>query len=50
MRDSGIAGMVLAFLVVGMLITIVTGDLIHWVPLILAIVIGVMAANSIMNR
>ena len=50
MRDSGIAGMVVMFIAVGILMTIVTSDLIHWIPLILAIVIGVMAANSIMNH
>jgi hypothetical protein len=50
MRDSGIAGLVLAFLATGIIATFVTGDYAFWFVLVPALFFGVWIANQILRR
>ena len=45
--SSGVTGIVLGLIGVGVLITVTTGSYIHWVPLALSIVVGLWAVDAI---
>lgn len=45
--DSGFYGIATLFVLSSLCVTIVTGDLIHWVPVILGLIVGAMAVKVI---
>jgi hypothetical protein len=50
MADSGVAAIVLAFIVVGAIVTYVTGDWIFWPILLFSLAVGVAIANDLLGR
>ena len=45
--DTGLTRLVVSVLAVGVLDTVVTGSLIHWIPLTAGLIVGVMVARAI---
>lgn len=45
--SSGITTIIVSVVIVSLLITLVTGSLAHWLPVIAAIVVGVWAVQAI---
>ena len=45
-NSPDLGGLVLAFVTVGLLVTIVTGDVLIWLPLIAGLVIGILFVHK----
>ena len=45
--DSGFSGIAVRFIMSSVIVSIVTGDLIHWVPVILGLIVGAAAVHAI---
>jgi len=45
-NSSGVIGIIVCVLVVSTVIQFVTGSLLHWLPILLAIAVGLMAVRA----